>query len=299
MVLTTFLVRGKKFQITPKQRARRGPVQKLTMKVYLFGISLLLLTEGSTCFYTSGRNLKLPKATTTSSLYSHKEAGWVESITKGCVGFAAAATIFSGAFFSDLVCVQPASALELSTGAVVIQTSASTSGESLLKAEIDSKSLVKTIFANRKELASSIGRIQSVVANELSTPFWLELQKEILEIEGDVAPSVKISPPADWKRALQDVANGKLNLLVNGEIVNVLIEPNFSQTEDDLVIRVTGFKGERFSLPERAPPAPRYGPITSFIRQFEGFWSFWDQPFQVREENFLALSSIVSLISLY
>ena len=207
--------------------------------------------------------------------------------------FVAAATIFTGAVFSDLAVVGPAayaaeSVVELSRGAIIIETT-STEKQSLVKAEIDSTSLIKTLFTNRKELQGSLTRLQQSVAKELNEPAWLEIQKEILQLEGDVAPSIKVSPPSSWKQAVEDVSKGKLNFLVNGEVVNVAIEPNFGEKQDELVVRVKGFKGER--LPSLTgidtPPAQVYGPITAWIRQFDEFWAFWDEPFpsQVRRRN--------------
>ena len=42
-----------------------------------------------------------------------------------------------------------------------------------------------------------------------------------MNIEGDVVPAIKVAGPSDWKRAVKDVSNGRVNVLVNGEIFNV------------------------------------------------------------------------------
>lgn len=235
------------------------------------------------------RRQKYAAATATTQLFSRpKTTGVVDSLikdaTKAGASFFAAATIFSGALFSDMaVMPTPAQALELSRGAFVIETSKG-GGQSLLKAEIDSKSIIKTLFVNRKDLAVSLNNIQSAVQNELATPVWSEIRKEILNLETDVVPEVKITPPSNIKAAIDDLSQGKINFLVNGEIVNVSIEPNFSSAEDDLIIRINGFKGE--PLPswlnreeEEAIATNYYGPIRSYISQFKEFWSFWDAPY--------------------
>lgn len=170
----------------------------------------------------------------------------------------------------------------ISRGAFVIQTSTGTNNP---KMQIDSSSLVKTLFANRKELLSSVGRIESTIQNELQNErVWAELQGEIMSIEDDVVPSIRFASPKDWRVAVRDLSEGKLNFLINGEIVNVSIEPSFSEEEDDLIIKVKGFKGEKLPsmMNDRNNNGPQYGPIRSKLAEFEEFWTFWNEPFKVR-----------------
>jgi hypothetical protein len=177
--------------------------------------------------------------------------------------------------------------VELSRGAFVIRTSAEQGA--LMKTQIDSKSLIKTFFSNRKAVSESLGRIQKSVQQELKEPVWLELQKEIMDIEGDVAPTIQFTPPVDIQQAVKDFSQGKINFLLNGEIFNIAVEPSFSEKEDDLVIKVKGFKGELlpYQIAAREAQAEaRKGPIETQLAKYEAFWEFWNQPYpsQVSDE---------------
>ena len=184
-----------------------------------------------------------------------------------------------------------ADTVELSRGAIIVQTSNVESSfsnhDSWMKSSIDSKNLLKTLFQNRKELSSSVGRIQTVIGQELAqVPAWKELQKELLSVEGDLAGMIRVLPPSDIRETIKDVSAGKLNLVVNGEIINIQVLPTFGDQEDDLVIAIKGFKGNdvfRFPTPGDEDSAqPRYGPIRSYFSQYEPFWNWWATPFEVR-----------------
>ena len=148
-----------------------------------------------------------------------------ETFQKITAGTFAAAAIFTSTLFSTLpdsssslssLFVANAADLQLSKGAFIVQTS-NKPGQSLIKAEIDSQSLIKTVLQNRRDIGSSIGRIQNAVQSELSTSTALkDIQKEILDIEGDVLPSVTITPPADLTQTVKDLSQGRVNFLVNG-----------------------------------------------------------------------------------
>jgi hypothetical protein len=167
--------------------------------------------------------------------------------------------------------------VELSRGTIVVQTSDSIKSSSSI---LDSKRFLKTLFANRKELSASIGRIQSSIAQEVSSqPVWKELSKEILSVEGDVAGMIQVLPPADWKETIKDVSAGKLNVLVNGELVNVQLLPTFGEQEDDLIISIKGFKGNK-DVFRFASDAPRYyGPIRTYFSKYDGLWNWWALPY--------------------
>lgn len=282
--------------------SRLLPVSTITkMKLQL---PLFLLHVGvwsSASAFTPSQKVARTQMTTSSSSSLHAKheemihdsssnLDFQKSLAKAGTSFAAATTILATALFSDMA-VAPAPALadvEISRGAFIIQTQTTSSKDqqsssSIVKTEIDSKSLIKTLFANRKDLAASFGRMQSAISKELSTePVWMELQKELLDIEGDVSSAVKITPPADWRQAVKDISSGKVNFLLNGEIVNVAVEPNFSDTEDDLVIRVKGFKGEGlpgtfYAAPEKSGPA--VGPIRAKLEEYNAFWQWLDEPY--------------------
>jgi hypothetical protein len=253
------------------------------MKINSASSILLLSVSGVSAFSTFQK--ATTGRTTSTKLFHHnaQDNDIIKQLQKTGTSFVAAAAIFSGAVLADLsVAAPPAYAnVELSRGAFVIRTSAD-QGDALMKTQIDSKSLVKTLFSNRKGLSESLGRIQKSVQQELKEPVWLELQKELMDIEGDVAPTIQFTPPADIQQAVKDFAQGKINLLLNGEIVNIAVEPSFSEEEDDLVIKVKGFKGELLPYQIAAREAraeARKGPIETQLAKYEAFWEFWNQPY--------------------
>ena len=121
--------------------------------------------------------------------------------------------------------------------------------DSILKAKIDGKALAKTLIKNRKDLNSSIKRIVDFTSSEIQSGPWIEVGKELLDIEGDVIPKVKVQPPTDWQGALKDLTNGKLDVVVNGEILYIDVNEvkGSNPGDDEITIRI---KGTRASLPE-------------------------------------------------
>lgn len=195
--------------------------------------------------------------------------------------------------------VANAAELSLSKGAIVIDltapTTTSTGDDTQKRSELkkfdasQEQKLLQTLIKNRRELGASIGRIQQSIQNELqisesntgptAAKIWTEIYQEILSIEGDVVPKLEIIPPEDLATTLKDLRDGKLNLLVNGEIINVSVEPTFGKDEDDLIIRIKGFKGGMVPRVREAPsPSAYYGPIRSWLSEFRDFWVFWDSP---------------------
>ena len=167
----------------------------------------------------------------------------------------------------------PAQALELSRGAIVVETGAQQ--PQLVKAEIDGASLLKTLFKNRSELSKSLDTIKMTVKKELANPAFADIKKEVLAIEGDVVPEIKVSPPTDFQQTVRDISKGKLEFIINGEVVNVSVEPSFSETEDEFVIRVTGYKG--LKLPSINPGEQQVS--RSRLQQQVDFVSnFWNAP---------------------
>jgi hypothetical protein len=106
---------------------------------------------------------------------------------------------------------------------------------------------------------------------------------------GDISSSVKIIPPADilppadWRQVVQDVTSGKVNVLLNGEIVNFSVDPNFSETEDDLIIRVKGFKREPLPEPFHAPienlRGPAVEPLRAKLAEYHAVRDWLDEPY--------------------
>jgi hypothetical protein len=252
-------------------------MQVIKMKNPLLLLLPFLLT-GAEAFSPS-QKVRQPTPT---FLFGQKQQNnnlWGNLMSSGA-SVATAATIFAGTLVTDLAMAPPAhAAVEISRGAFVIENSAG-ADQSLLKTQIDTKRLLKSLFINRNELSASLGRIQKSIQTELKTPAWAELSKEVLNIEGDVVSSVKFTQPVDWQQTVKDLSHGKLNFIYNGEIFNVVAEPNFSEEEDDLVFRVKGFKGEKMvgfvTEPEVEPfwavlNAPFY-PEVSMYDSTRGLW---------------------------
>lgn len=174
-------------------------------------------------------------------------------------------------------------------GALQIQTSSS----SFKSTTLDSKALLQSLLTNRKALASSWDRVQQAVAQELvSEPAWQALANQVLQIEGDVGNAVTVSPPSDLRAAIQDLTQGQLNVVVNGELVTITVQPQLGDQEDDLTITVRGFKQFRLSpLPPAPIDAPKYGPIRSYFSKYEAFWNWWATPYPPQVSLFIFCQS--------
>jgi hypothetical protein len=181
---------------------------------------------------------------------------------------------------SPILAPPVANAVEISSGAFSIQTSTS-SGQSLFNAEIDTRSLLTTLLKNRKAITASFERVQNAISEELKTPVWKELAKEVLQIEGDVVPDVRFLPPSDWTQTFKDLSQGKINFILNGEIVNIAVDPRFGKEEDELFIRVEGFKGVDLSglKPTGNPIADVYS--KRWEQRFSFVSGYWNTPLGV------------------
>lgn len=187
--------------------------------------------------------------------------------------------LLAGTIFASSLAVAPppaaAAGYDISTGAIVVNTSTKP-GQSLLKAEVDVKDLLGSAFKNRKALKESVSRISGVVKEELQGPAWSEIVREVLQTERDVAPSIQVNPPNDYQQLAKDLASGKLNLIVNGELINLSIDEQSTTEIDELVIRAKGIKGVKLSAPQAAIK-------TRLQEQFEGIDQFWNGEFTIVE----------------
>ena len=109
---------------------------------------------------------------------------------------------------------------------------------------------------------------------------WTELGKELLQFEGDVTPQVTISPPRDVQQTIADISNGKLNLIVNGEIINLSVDKSSSASQDEIVIRAKGVKG--VAMPSFNEPAVSEV-RTRLEDQIDAFNEFWYSTLPVPE----------------
>lgn len=275
--------------VAPKLACIQCRSNSLIMR-FQFALSVICLLLVGTVEAFTPPQAKVVSATAARSAFANKkneqDVTQIEPLrqlqTLG-TGFVAAATVFASSLVADLAIAPPTAngaELELSRGAIVVQTS-SKPGQQLIKTEVDSQSLIKTLFKNRKELGASAGRIQKAFQDELNAPVWREIQKELVDIEGDVLPTLKVSPPSDITTTIKDISKGKLNLLVNGEVISVTVEPSFGKEEDGLIVRIKGFKGEQLpgSIESKEVTMPSYGPIRSWLAQYDDFWAFWNEPY--------------------
>jgi hypothetical protein len=215
------------------------------------------------------------RALTTTSLLAATQ--WDNKTPKkGLATFVSSIALAGTIFASSMVAVPPASLAateyDISTGAIVVNTSTKP-GQSLLKAQVDVKDLLGTAFKNRKALKESVSRIAGVVKEELEGPAWSEIVREVLQTERDVAPSIQVNPPNDVQQLVKDLASGKLNLIVNGELINLSIDEQSTTDTDELVIRAKGIKGVKQITSVQAVAKTR------LQEQVEGFDEFWNGEF--------------------
>lgn len=184
---------------------------------------------------------------------------------------ALAGTILASSFFSanteapTFAVPPPAHAVEISSGAFVVQTNVK--GTEL----VDARALLTTLIKNRKAVTASLNRVVDAVKAELSTPVWREIQREVLQIEGDVAADIQISAPYDVTQTLRDLSKGRLNFILNGEIVNLAVDESFGKEQDEVVIRVQGFKGVDLSGATAGAPGAGFGGSIAdiFVRRWQ------------------------------
>ncbi len=148
--------------------------------------------------------------------------------------------------------------------------------------------------SNRKQLTESVKRIQSSITTELtSVQAWKEVTQILKDYGVDLQKetTVLVRPPSDWKRTFEDATSSKINVLVNGEIMQIELEhiqnTNTKKSleagepilpDDEWVLRVKGYKG--FD-----PTAPvKIDKPTLYSRQrpewFRKINSYWNAPLQ-------------------
>ena len=218
------------------------------------------------------------------------------NLSKGIHSSLAMGLLTASTFFQ--LSQQPAQALEETTTlppktALVIETTQTQpASETIRKTSIDGKALVKTLIANRKELNTSVRRIIDFTTGEIQNGPLLEIGKELLTIEGDVVPEVKVKLPTDVRGALVDLSVGKFDVVVNGEILYVDVQEvkGDKPGDDEITIRI---RGTRASLPDittsalmerdRVVGQSGNGVSSPVIRMDGGFdfWEFWNSPLPI------------------
>lgn len=172
------------------------------------------------------------------------------------------------------------------TALVIETTQTQPASETIRKTSIDGKALVKTLIANRKELNTSVLKIIDFTSSEIQNGPLLEVGKELLAIEGDVVPEVKVKLPTDIRGALLDLSAGKFDVVVNGEILYVDVQEvkGDKPGDDEITIRI---KGTRASLPDISTSAVmepvRVSSSLGEPLDDDGFdfWEFWNSPLPI------------------
>lgn len=171
-----------------------------------------------------------------------------EFLSNACGMFLSAFVVTSATFASSALPAQ-AEALLTTSGvdtpkSALIIDSTGTSGDRIFKAELDTKSLLKTVFVNKDKLAESLKSVSGVIDSELHKKEWLEIQKELLVIEGDIAPQIKVQGPKNLKAALDELSKGKVSIVVNGELVTINVEEvrGAQSGDEEITIHVKGTK---------------------------------------------------------
>lgn len=162
--------------------------------------------------------------------------------------------------------------------AIIVNTHTSAIGgadrSNFIKTEIDGKKLLQNVYKNRKELGQSSTRILDYTKSELSRPEWIEVGRELLDIEGDLLPDIKVKLPFDWQAAIKGATKGKIDLVINGELIAVDFAnvKGLEAGEEEITIHV---KGKRLgNLPFIAPV------VDEHVKQPTPFWKFWDSSFE-------------------
>lgn len=201
-----------------------------------------------------------------------EESGVNEFVSNACGMFLSAFVVTSATFASSALPAQAeasptTSGVDTPKSALVID-STGTSGDRIFKAELDTKSLLKTVFVNKDKLAESLKSVSGVIDSELHKKEWLEIQKELLDIEGDIAPQIKVQGPKNLKAALDELSKGKVSIVVNGELVTIDVEEvrGAQSGDEEITIHIKGTKlAGGSSATEQSTPGSGLKAIADFF----------------------------------
>ena len=187
----------------------------------------------------------------------------------------------------------------VSPGMAVIETKIADSNKLFQSTETTLNELVDTMVLNsknRNQLGDSLKRIQADIKGEISSvEAWKEVTKILQDYGIDLQKetSIVVRPPADLKRAIEDVATKRINVLVNGEIVQIDLEYNKGtntkqnvedgkpiQPDDEWVLRIKGYKGfdpNALPKPQSKSNSLLFGyerkPPPLWLRQWDNYWN--------------------------
>mmetsp|Transcript_13718 Transcript_13718/g.15945 ORF Transcript_13718/g.15945 Transcript_13718/m.15945 type:complete len:410 (+) Transcript_13718:77-1306(+) len=214
--------------------------------------------------------------------------GSMKEQMKKTVGNIVAMALFTATCLAQVPLINPAPVyaediIKPPNTAIVIETIQSKSKDQVfIKTEIDAKTLAKSIISNRKELLSSAKRISDYAGNELKSGPWLEIGKELINIEGDVVPEVVVKAPTDWQGALKDLAKGRFYAVLNGEILSIEFNEVKGERpgDDEITIRIKGTSATLPSLTDEVEVVQ--------LNPGSDFWDFWNSDSTLLPEGYEA-----------
>jgi hypothetical protein len=160
----------------------------------------------------------------------------------------------------------PAQALlDISPGTTVLETAPELTPRKFVETTVGTAlKAAQTVSSNEKDLLASLKRLQVAASTEVSsTRAWQELWSLLQSYGGDLERQITIRPPADVKRALQDlVQEGKVNFIVNGEVVQVSLE--YRSGQDTAATASVTAEGE-------SPETTAIVPDEEWVLKIEGY----------------------------
>ncbi|KAG7366223.1 hypothetical protein IV203_028893 [Nitzschia inconspicua] len=164
--------------------------------------------------------------------------------------------------------------LDVSPGTTVLEISPELTQRKLIQTTAGSAlKAARTLTYNQKEIMASLKRLQSAAETEVSsTQAWQELWSILQSYGGDLSKQVTIRPPSNIQQTLKDlVQEGKVNFIVNGEVVQVSLEyqsgkdgaiseesSNGIVPDDEWILRIEGYRGVDPKAIEVALATPKY-----------------------------------------
>lgn len=219
------------------------------------------------------------------ALFDFSAASSVATLGLCCLGLVVAPLSVLAPLPSDAATM--ADAASSSRKALVVETTLPELRRSTASPKtVDTKALLRVVFANRNALSASLRRIAATADEELRTRPWTDVGRELAAVESDVAVPrlTKVSPPSDLQGAIQDLLRGKLGVVVDGEFVSVDVEQVVQQGQGgttnpgdaEITIHV---RGSRLRAPDSAVGRDT-APVATVVQQ-NALQTFWNEPLSV------------------
>jgi hypothetical protein len=195
--------------------------------------------------------------------------------------------------------------LDISPGTTVFEISPQlTQQKFLLSTTGTALQVTQTAFADRNDLFQSLRRLQSAAAAEFtSTEAWQDVWAIIQKYGLDLKKQISIRPPADLRRTLQYmVQEGKVNFIINGQVVQVSLEYSSGKDaidatkrqegdssqqsdgdatvvtpDDEWILKVQGYRGIDPTTIDVALQTPSFGARLPLWAR--NFWEYCTKPY--------------------